>query len=154
MMRRMTVDACHATLQMEGASIIGLFVTALVAIQAAGAAFRRRDVLKGEYFRYVAAALDVFLAGTVAGFAAVPLRALLRVHFRIDSGDEMGTRRESDVQIFVTCLANLCSDVERRIGRTYIFVRLRRRLGIVFRGLRTKRLGATSHNDAADQQRQ
>jgi hypothetical protein len=112
MMRRMTVDACNATLQMEGASIIGLFVTALVAIQAAGAAFRGRDVFKSEYFRCVAAALDVFLTRAMAGFAPVPLRALLRVQFRIDGGDEMGTRRESVVKIFVACFANFCSNVE------------------------------------------
>src|SRR5271166_3182680 len=110
MMWRMTVDACHATLQMEGAAIIALFVTAPVAIQAAGAAFRGRNVLKSEYFRFVAAALDVFLAGAVARFAPVPLRPLLRVQFRIDSGDKMGIRLEGLVKIFVTCFANFCSN--------------------------------------------
>jgi hypothetical protein len=108
----MTVNACHATLQMEGAAIIALFVTALMAIQAAGAAFCGRDALKGEYFRYVAAALDVFLAGTVARFAPVPLRALMSVQFRFDSGGEMRTRFESLVKIFVARLANLASNVE------------------------------------------
>ena len=37
MMRRMAVNACDATLQVEGAAIVALFVAALVAIQAAGA---------------------------------------------------------------------------------------------------------------------
>jgi hypothetical protein len=68
---------------MGGAAIIELFVTALVAIQATGADFCRRDVFKSEYFRYVAAALDVFLAGAVTGFAPVPLWALLCVQFRV-----------------------------------------------------------------------
>jgi hypothetical protein len=108
----MTVDACHATLEMGGTAIVALFVTALVAIQAAGAGFCGRGVLKSEYFRFVAAAVDVFLAGAVARFAPVPLRALLRVQFRFDSGDKMGTRREMVVDIFVTCFANFCSNVE------------------------------------------
>src|SRR5271170_7981670 len=112
MMGRMTVDACHATLQMEGAAIIGLFVTALVAIQAASAAFRGRDVLKGEYFRCIAAALDVFLAGAVARFAPVPLRTLLRAQFRIDSGDKMRIRLEGLIKVFVTCFANFCSNIK------------------------------------------
>ena len=112
MMRRMTVNACYAALQMEGAAIIALFVSALVTIQAASAAFRGRDVLKGEYFRFVAAALDVFLAGAVAGFAPVPLRALLCVQFRIDGGGKMRTVREGVVKILVTCFANFCSNVE------------------------------------------
>ena len=112
MMGRMTVDACHATLQMGGAAIIALFVTALVAIQAAGADFRGRGVLKSEYFRFVAATVDVFLAGAVARFAAVPLRALVRVQFRIDSGDKMGIRLEGLIEIFVTSLANFCSNIK------------------------------------------
>ena len=43
-----------------------------------------------KIFDYVAAAVHVLLTGAVAGFAAVPLRTLVRVELSIHGGGEMG----------------------------------------------------------------
>ena len=94
--RRMAIDTRNSALQVGGTAVIALLVAGLMAIKAASTNIGGRCVLKREDLCFVAAALNVLFARTVARLAAMPLRTLLG----IESGYEM--RR-----CFVTCIEAL-----------------------------------------------
>jgi hypothetical protein len=124
-MRRMAVDARHATLQVGRAPIIALIVTALVTIQAARADVRRRSVFKGEDLRFIAPAVHVFFAGAMTCFATMPLGALVGIELSIHGGGEVRSVYKIIVDVFVAGLAGLRANIECRITQADIIGSLR-----------------------------
>ena len=78
--RIVAIRAPYVVLQVRGTPKIAVFLPVGVASQAALTDFLGGSVLEGEDFRLIAAALDVFFARTMAGFAPMPFRAPLGVH--------------------------------------------------------------------------
>jgi len=76
------IRAANVVLQVRGSPKVAVLLAVLMASQAPIADLFRRSVFKGKNFRFVSAAIDMFLARPVASFASVPFRALLRVHGR------------------------------------------------------------------------
>src|SRR5580704_1128520 len=149
MMRRMTVDAGHAALQMGRASIIALFVTALVAFQATGAGLLRCCVLEGEDFGFVAAAIDVLFPRAVTSLAAVPFGTFVRVELRVHGGGEVRRIGELCIDVFVASLAGIGthvkSGVRRRGIRFGLFVGLVRGFALLCGTLFVARMGKRNY---------
>src|ERR1700674_704651 len=79
MVRVVAVRTSHAVLQVRRPLEVAVFFAVLVTIEAARADLFCRDALERKYLALVPAALDVRFSRAVAGFAAMPLGALLRI---------------------------------------------------------------------------
>ena len=75
----MAGDATNVILQMHRIDCVHVLRAARMAVQAASADLLRRCALKSENLGLVSSAVDVGLPRTVATFAALPLRAFLRI---------------------------------------------------------------------------
>lgn len=95
-MRTVAIVASDVVLQMRRAREIAVFLAGLVAIEAARAGLCRRNALETENFGLIATALDVGLAWAVAGLAAMPFGAPLRV--------QRGHKVRRSLEIFVEAL--------------------------------------------------
>ena len=105
MVRRMAGDATNAILLMFRVEGIHVLRAADMAVEAAGVDLLRGSGLKLENLRFVATAVDVGLAGSVASFATVPLGTLLG----IQRSDEVG-------RVFIA--------LEKTLGRHILMARL------------------------------
>ena len=68
---------------------------------------------KPDYLGWIAARIDMRLTGTVAGLASLPLRAFVLADLR----SPMGAVLVAVSFRFMTRLARVSTDVQRRIGR-------------------------------------
>jgi len=114
--RRMTGNAAHIVLRVQRVDGVHVRCATGVASHAAGIDLRGRGALELENLGFVTAAVDVGLAWTVAGLAAMPLRAFLS----IEGGDKVGRRLEVfdkalTRHVCVAGLAGFFADVERGI---------------------------------------
>ena len=81
-MRRMTRNATHIVLRMDGVDRVHMLRAARVAPQTSIVDFFGRMLLKHKNLGLIPSTLYVVFAGTMAGFAPVPLRASLRIECR------------------------------------------------------------------------
>ena len=116
-MWRVAIGAPDIVLQVRGAAEICVLFAILMAIQAAGTHFLRRNVLEGKYLTLVSASIDVFLARPMTGLAPLPLGPSLGIH----GGHEV--RRSFIVlveilsgRVRVAALAHFGTNIERRVG--------------------------------------
>jgi len=117
--RIVTVRATNSILQVSGTREISMLFAILVAVEAARADLRGRRVLERENLGLVSAALDVFLAGTVASFAAMPFRAFFLIQHRyVMRRIFVALEKPLDGHVFVAGFAGLGADVKRGIGST------------------------------------
>jgi hypothetical protein len=112
MVGRMAIDAADVVLQVGGAREVGVLLAILVALEAAVADLACGGILEREDSGFIAATLDVGLAGSVTGFAAVEFRAL----FGVERGDEVAGFLEGTVEalaghVFVAGLAGVGAEV-------------------------------------------
>src|SRR5580704_4948314 len=123
-MRRMTIEATYAVCQVHRAVIVPVLFGVLMASQAAGTGLLRRGVLKGKDFGLIAAAVDVLFPRAMTSLTAIPLRAFVRVEFRVHGGGEVSCRGEMRVDVLVAGLAGIGTHVKRRIRWPVISLRL------------------------------
>jgi hypothetical protein len=116
-MRRVAVGAPDVVLQVRGAAKICVLFTILMAIQAAGTDFLRRNVLEGENLALVSSSIDVFFARPMTSLATLPLWSFLGMH----GGHEV--RRSFVVlvetlsgRVLVAALAHFGTNIERWVG--------------------------------------
>jgi|HubBroStandDraft_5_1064220.scaffolds.fasta_scaffold18591_2 hypothetical protein len=134
--RRMAGDATDIVLRVDRVDRVHVLRPAGVTTHATGVDFLGRSILERENFGLVATAVNVRFPGTVASFAALPLRSFLAVkcRYKVCRSLEM-VEKVLRGHICVTRLASLRSDVERRIARRDILLRRSGRLGFVFSGI-------------------
>lgn len=107
----------------------------LMAPEATGTHRLGRRVLKGEHLALIASALNVFFAGPVTRFTAVPFRPFVPLQLPFDCGDKVRGRFKMAVDFLVAGLAHFGTHIERRIAREYGF--LCRRFAFVWRSFVT-----------------
>jgi len=117
MVRRMAVDASNIVLQMRRTSEITVFFSIGMTVKARLAGRLRRNGLKSEYLRLVPTAFDMFLAGTMTGFAALPLRPALV----LECGNEVRRSLKVLEDVFVTSFASFGAHVERWVCLASVF---------------------------------
>ncbi len=76
------IGAGHSVLKVDGACIIAVLLSVLMAIEAASADLLCRCAFEGKNLGLISSALDVSFPWPVASFATMPLRAFLRIHGR------------------------------------------------------------------------
>lgn len=140
-MRGVTVDAGHAVGEVHGAVVIAVLFGVLVAAQAARAGLLRSGVFESENLGLIPAAVHMFLAGAVAGFASMPFHAFMRIQLRIHSGSEVRSLLESGIDLVVAGFAGIGANVKRGVGRRHIVDVLRSFVALV--GLFVGRYGAS-----------
>ena len=115
--RGMAVDAAHIVLQVRGSRKITMFFSVRMAVQATLAGRLRRNGFKSDYLRLVPTAFDMFLAGTMTGLAALPLRPALV----LQCGNEVRRTLKVLKDVFVTSFASLGAHVERWVCLASVF---------------------------------
>src|SRR6516225_2928531 len=75
LMNRMATETTDIVLQMLRPHEIAVFFAKFVAVETPSARIRRRQFVETDDLRHITAALDVFLAWTVARFTALPFHA-------------------------------------------------------------------------------
>jgi|SRR5690242_13172479 len=117
MMGIVAVDTGDAVLCVLGTREVAVLGPILMATEAARAYIGGRGVLKSKNLGFVAAAVDVRFAGTVASFATMPLGAFLGIQRRYEMRRVL-VRLEKALarHVLMAGLAGIRADVESRIG--------------------------------------
>lgn len=125
-------NARNPTLQVGRASVVVVFPTILVAIEAAGAYLGRGDIFKGENLGFVATAIYVSFARSVARFATLPFGAGMGIELGCHSGCKVWCILEVFGQFVMAGLAGIRPNIKSWIGGPRVF-RLVRRLCVFCR---------------------
>lgn len=115
-MRVVAIDAGDAIGQVHGAIVITVLFGVLVATEAARASLLGSGVLKGEDLGFIAAAVDVGFAWTVAGLTTMPFHALMGIELGFQGGREVGSLLETRGDFIMTRLACIRADIQSGIG--------------------------------------
>jgi hypothetical protein len=150
LVRRVAGDTTDIVLGVNRVDSVHVLRPAGVATHASGVDFLGRRVLERDNFGLVATTVHVRFPGTVASFTTLPLRAFLAIEgrYKVRRCLEM-VEKILRGHIRVTRLARLRPDVERRIARPDIFLRLSGRLRFVSSGIRARWLSAYSQDGTA-----
>ena len=110
------IDAGDAVGQVYGAIVTTVLIGVLVTAEAARAGFLGSGVLKGEDLGFIATAVDVCFAWTVAGLTTMPLRTLMGLELGIQGGREVGSLLETRRDFIMARLASIGADIQSGIG--------------------------------------
>ena len=103
----MAIEAADSVREVSGPVEIAVLVVKLMATQAACARIPGRDAFKSINLGFIAAAVHMLFAWTVARFTAMPFRSLTSIEVALDRCDKVLGLLEIVVNFFVAGFAGV-----------------------------------------------